>query len=425
MRQPLRNFPALWREILFVFFAALVARGIRAQSAPQVPVPWNDAAQSLAEKIASTVTIAHTLTITSVTDVSTGAPIDLQWLRQSVESETTTQGGRLVQFAMGSTGAVAADAQVQISVSHNVNGYLLIAQITLGGTKQIVVAPVAATQVVPGPPAAAPLLQRRIVWQQADPILDFVEGAPDSSHTLWYILEPDRLSAYEFNDGSQILHVEQEFSRLYTSRDARGRLTLTDPTHVTAWVAAVRCDGTWNPGFSLNCSPNVGQEWPMGTVNWAFDPSHNYFSGAVTLSAGIVTHYPPFYSAAFPPNATGGSASRWILAGLNGQALFFTGSAEPAAAFFGWGSDIVSLNPACGHSWQVLVSGAGDWTEPDRVQLYQIGDNQASAVGEPLQFPGPILSLWPSADFQSARVVFHNLQTGMYEASILSIGCGN
>ena len=73
----------------------------------------------------------------------------------------------------------------------------------------------------------------------------------------------------------------------------------------------------------------------------------------------------------------------------------------------------------------MLVTGAGDWTGPDRIQLYQIADKQANAVGEPLQFPGPILSLWPSADFQSARVVVHDLQTGMYEASIVSIGCGN
>lgn len=425
MRQSLQKFPAFWREILLVIFAALAANSARAQAAPQVPVQWSDAAHDLAEKIASTVTSAHTLTVATVADVSAGAPVDLQWLRRSVESEVTAQGGRLVPFALGSTGAAPADAQVQITVSHDVNGYLLVAQIALGNTKQIVVAPVAAAPIAPGPPAAAPVLQRKIVWQQSDPILDFAEGSPDSSHTLWYILQPDRLSAYEFTGASQILRVDQQFSRLYTSRDPRGRLTLTDPTHVTAWVAAVRCDGTWNPGFSLNCSPNSGDGWPVGSVSWAFDPSHNYFSGAITLSQGLVTHYPPFYSAAFLPNASGGSASRWILAGLNGQALLFTGSADPSAAFFGWGSDVVSLNSACGHSWQVLVTGAGDWNEPDSIQLYQIADKQADAVGEPLQFPGPVLSLWPADDFDSARVVFHNLQTGMYEASIVSIGCSN
>ncbi|MGA9882174.1 MAG: hypothetical protein WBQ34_00495 [Candidatus Acidiferrales bacterium] len=425
MRQSLRTFSGFWRAILLVSCIALTARFTPGQSVSTAPVPWTDAANSLAEKIASTVTTAHTLTITSVTGVSAGAPIDLSWLRRSIESEISAEGGRLFQNALGSAAPAPVDAQVQIAVSHNVNGYVLVAQITLRGSKQIVVAPVASVQSAPGPPGAVPVLQLKIVWQQTEPILDFAEGSPDSSHTLWYILEPDSLSAYEFSGESQILEVDQQFSRLYTSRDARGRLALTDPTHVTAWVAAVHCDGTWNPGFSLNCSPNVGQQWPAGTVNWAYDPSHNYFTGAVTLSAGIVSHYPPFYSAAFPPAASGGSASRWILAGLNGQALLFTGSAQASATFFDWGSDIVSLNSACGHSWQVLVAGPGDWTKPDGIQLYQIADRQATAVGEPLQFPGPILSLWPSADAQSARVVFRNLQTGMYEASILSVGCSN
>lgn len=425
MTQALGKFSAFLRAILLVSCIALAAICARAQSASTVPVPWTDAANSLAEKITSTVTTSHTLTITTVTDVSAGAPVDLSWLRHTIESEITTQGGRLFQNVLGSAGPAPVDAQVQIAISHNINGYLLVAQIALGGSKQIVVAPVAGTQSVPGSPGPVPELRQRVVWQQTDPILDFAEGSPDSSHTLWYILEPDRLSAYEFSGASQILEVDQHFSRLYTSRDARGRLALTDATHVTAWVAAVHCDGTWNPGFSLSCSPNIGQQWPVGTVNWAYEPSRNFFTGAVTLSAGVVTHYPPFYSAAFPPSASGGSASRWILAGLSGPALLFTGSAQASATFFDWGSDIVSLNSACGQSWQVLVTGPGDWTEPDRIQMYQIADRQATAIGEPLQFPGPILTLWPSADSQSARVVFRNLQTGMYEASILSVGCSN
>jgi hypothetical protein len=425
MQQPLRKFSVIVRAILLVLCVALASESARAQSGSQPPVPWSNAAHSLAEKIVDVVTTAHTLAITGVSDISAGAPVDLSWLRQAVQSEITSEGGRLIQSVFGSTSPAPADAQVAIAVSHNVEGYLLVAEIDLDGNKQIVVAPVAATPILPGPPGAQPVLQRKIVWQQSDPILDFAEAAPDPGHTLWYILEPNRLSAYEFEGASQILHTDETFSRLYTSRDSRGRLALIDPTHVTAWVAAVQCQGTWNPGFSLNCAPNVGQQWPMGTVNWTYDPSHNYFNGAVTLSAGVVTKYPPYYSAAFPPGASGGSTSRWIVAGLNGQALLFTGSAEASAAFFGWGSDILSLNSACGPAWQVLVTGSGDWTDPDRIQLYQIADRQATAVGEPLQFPGPIVSLWPSPDNQSARVVFRNLQTGMYEASLVSVSCSN
>jgi hypothetical protein len=425
MGQLLRNFSGCGRAIVLVFCLAFTVKFVRAQAASQAPVAWSDAAHSLAQQITSVVTVAHTLAITNVTDVSgAGAPVDLSWLRQAVESEITTDGGRVLPTAAGAAVPVSADALVQIAVSHDVNGYVLVASIALGDSRQIAVAPVAVTQPAPGPPGAAPVLQRKIVWQETDPILDFAEGSPDSSHTLWYILQPDRLSAYEFDGASQILRVEQQFSRLYTSRDSRGRLALTDATHVTALVAAVRCDGTWNPGFSLTCSPNVGQLWSMGNVAWAYDPTHNYFTGAVTLASNLVAHYPPFYSAAIPPSGAG-NTSRWVLAGLNGQALLFTGSAASSSAFSGWGSDILSLNSVCGPGWQVLVTGPGDWTVPDRIQLYRIAGREATAVGEPLQFPGPISTMWPSADGQSARVVFHNLQTGMYEASIVSVSCSN
>jgi hypothetical protein len=417
-----RNISLFLRAIVVACCVVLAAESAHSQSRAELPVAWSNAAHSLAEKIAEDVASGHTLTIVDVKDITGGAPVDLAGLRQAVQSEILSEGGRLVTSPQGSPPA-AADAQVQITVSHDATGYLLVAAISLGGSTQAATAAVAATQITPGPPAPAPVLQRKIVWQQAEPFTDFAEGAPDSDHTLWYILQPDRLVAYEYSGNSQILQDDRPFSRLYTSRDPRGRLNLTDATHVTAWIAAARCDGTWNPGFSLNCAPNVGQQWPMGTASWTYDPVHNYFSGAVTLSSNLMVHYPPFYSAAFSSGSSGGSPSRWILAGLDGQSQLFAGSAQPVATFSGWGSDIVSVASACGPSWQVLVTGPGDWTEPDRIQLYEISGQQATAVGEPLRFPGPILSLWPSADGQSARVVSRNLQTGTYEASIVSVSC--
>jgi hypothetical protein len=256
MRQPLPSFSAFGRVVLIVLGIALSAISTCAQATSPAPNPWTDAAHSLAEKIVSAVTTAHSLAITSVTDVSAKAPVDIVWLRHSVESEITTEGGRLVQPAEGSASPAAADAQVQIAVSHNVKGYLLVANIAIGGSTQMVVAPVAVTQPAPGPPGAAPLLQRKIVWQQADPIIDFAEGSPDSTHTLWYILQPDRLSAYEFSGASQILRVDQQFSLLYTSRDSRGRLALTDPTHVTAWVGKLGVRS--HAQFLHRCSHFVG-----------------------------------------------------------------------------------------------------------------------------------------------------------------------
>ncbi len=78
----------------------------------------------------------------------------------------------------------------------------------------------------------------------------------------------------------------------------------------------------------------------------------------------------------------------------------------------------------CGSGPLTLGTGPGDWTEPDFIQAY--GDkNQKDPIAQPIQFPGPILALWPSEDGKTARVVSRNLQTGAYEASIVSVSCGD
>jgi len=84
----------------------------------------------------------------------------------------------------------------------------------------------------------------------------------------------------------------------------------------------------------------------------------------------------------------------------------------------------VSLAAACGIGPLTVVSGPGDWTEPDFIQAFGL-KNQAGAVSEKILVPGPILALWASEDGKSARVVSRNLQTGAYEASIVSVSCGD
>jgi len=81
------------------------------------------------------------------------------------------------------------------------------------------------------------------------------------------------------------------------------------------------------------------------------------------------------------------------------------------------------LTSACGGSL-TLSSGPGDWTEPDFVQAYA-DKNRQDAVGQPVQFPGPIFALWVEEDGKSARAVSRNLQTGKYEASIVSVSCSD
>ncbi len=418
MRIPLRIYGLFLPTIVLALLAASFAIPSSAQS--PLPQPWTEAVISLAVKIATAVTPSRTMSV-DVRDITAGAPVDPAAVRQALETEIATQGGRTVPISADP----AADVAVRVTISQDVAGYLLVAEIPLADKSQAAIVPVSAAATAPFQPSPQPILHRKIVWQQSNPIVDFGQ-AVNASQTVWYILEPDRLLVHEFNGADEVLQVARSISRLYTSRDPRGRIAITDPTHVTAWMAAARCDGAWTPSFSIDCTANVDEQWPMPSANWTFDPSQNNFTGVLTLSNSLTVRLPAFYSAASPlSQVTGGSGSRWLVAGLDGRAQLFSGATGASTYFNGWGSDIVSIAPACGSSWQLLVTGAGDWTQSDHIQLYQVDGDHASALGQPLDVPGPILTMWPSDDGKSARVVSRNLQTGMYEASIVSPSCGD
>jgi hypothetical protein len=372
---------------------------------------------TLAQKIAAALGPGHSFSL-DVRDVSATAPVDLGNVRQTLEDDIALRGIHSVP--------APEDAQVQVTISQNLAGFVLVAEISRGDAQQVAVVPVADTEELPPQPGPEPGIQRKIIWQQAVPLLDFALVPADSRRVLWYFLEPDRLVAYEFDDGAQVLRDAQPVSRRYTSRDLRGHLVVTDAMHVSAFTGGERCDAAWNPSFSVECRENAGQQWPIGTVSWTSNPSRNFFSGSVTFSNDLQAKFPAFFSSASPsPETTGLSSSRRIVAGLDGQTQLFVGSAEPASNFEGWGSDIVSIASGCGSAWQVLVTGAGDWTEKDQIQLYEIRDRGAAAIGQPMELSGPILALWPGDDGKSTRVVSRNLESGMYEASIVLVSCGN
>jgi len=372
---------------------------------------------SLAQEIAVALGSLHSFSL-DVKDVSASAPVELAGVRQTLEDDITLRGDRSV--------AAPADVQVQVTISQTAAGFVLVAEIHRGDAQQVALVSVANTEELPPQPSPEPGIQRKIIWQQATPILDFAQVPADSRRTLWYFLEPDRLVVYEFDDGAQVLREAQPISRRYTSRDLRGHLVVADAMNVSAFTGGVRCDASWNPSFSVECRENAGQQWPMGTVSWTSNPSRNYFSGSVTFSNDLQAKFPPFFSSASPsPETTGLSSSRRIVAGLDGQTQLFVGAAEPASAFNGWGSDIVPIESGCGSEWQVLATGAGDWTQKDQIQLYEIRDRKTIAVGQPMDLPGPILALWPVGDGKSARVISRSIESGLYEASIVSISCGN
>jgi hypothetical protein len=98
----------------------------------------------------------------------------------------------------------------------------------------------------------------------------------------------------------------------------------------------------------------------------------------------------------------------------------------PAPPHPEWGSQIREIQSHCGSGAQFLVTGPGDYTQTDFIQLFGPDLTQHRPTGKPLSnqlaFAGPVMDL--HADGTGARAVVRNLETGSYEAHRISIECG-
>ncbi len=74
-----------------------------------------------------------------------------------------------------------------------------------------------------------------------------------------------------------------------------------------------------------------------------------------------------------------------------------------------------------GPGW--FVTGTGDDTQPDSVQMMESRTPDPIVVSNQLEFPGPIVDIHYDSNDPSARAIVRNLRTGNYEAYHLSISC--
>lgn len=254
-----------------------------------------------------------------------------------------------------------SETKVRVTASEDPTRYLLIAQ--MGGDIDIV-----SWNRPPRPATEYRLsIQRAAVWEQRDPILD-VKLTDGASSML--VLEPGRLVEYTKKDGAwQMDHAINPAPKTPVSRDPRGQIG--------------------------------GDE----TERWV--PGRNYIDGG---ERGY------FYTKAETATGT-------LLAGIDGRTRLFGQRPEPLMAIDNWGSDIAAIESDCGTKKQVLVTAPITDESPDHLQAFEVSAALYSPVSEPLALPGPVTALWPSESPNQVTLVVHNSQTGMYEASRLSIAC--
>jgi hypothetical protein len=344
------------RAIITLALFAFVVWSSEAQSAAQIPAEWNKALESLADKIAAAAKPAKTFSL-SVKNISSLSGTNGASLREELVADLATRKFRITEKR-------PADAQLQLTLSESADDYVWVAEIRRGDAREVVMISVA-RDVVEKPNSAGPSisLQRKTIWEQGEKILDFglVPEAGTDGGSILVVLEPDKLSFYEYRSGEWQLTRGVAIGRARpVQRDARGRIDLPAGR---AEVPDAECSGNFQHPETVTCS-----------------------GAAAAHDAAFVT-----------------------------KPIFMQGRTV---------DNYVSLAPACGTGPLTLVTGSGDWTEPDFIQASG-PKNQAEAVSEKVEFTGPILALWASEDGKSARAVSRNLQTGEYEASIVSVSCGD
>lgn len=399
--------------------ATSVPAAAAAQNA--MPQEWTEAVRSLARKIKEAMGSSRSMTlefqnISSISDANAAAIQSA--MRDALSREH-------LEFSA----AVNNEAvKVRVTLSEDHTDYIGAAEIQKGDSRKVALVSVTKP---PSPNLGltpAPALQKRVVFQQAAPILDFEieQPLPNSNDGLEFrdVLTPTGLLRYQFQ-GDRLQLQLPDFAPVRitarNSRDVRGRILRSGSQEIRYFIGGALCVA----GPVSNCSDNTILGWPINPkgVSWgaAYQAGRNYFQSSGIYSGEVRMTFPAFYSAAVLES---GRETIFVLAALEGKALLFT-SPVPSATFAGWGDDIVSLGQGCDTRQQILVTGTGDWTKPDSLQLYELDADRATSAGQPLQFSGPITALWPGDDGKSARVVSRDITTGEYEASIVTVVCNN
>lgn len=336
---------------------------------------YADAAKQLTGRIATIVPQASTLEL-SIENRSSLAAGEVDALRSLIEADLRAAG-----VAIG-----GSDVKLPITISEDPSQFLIVAQ----AGEQVIIA-----SWKKPPPAAieyAMTIHREPVFEQQAPILDLM--LTDNGAGM-LVLEPERVAQYSRNGAQwQLVHATTITPSRPMPRDPRGRL-----------LPAV-ASGAGKSGFAVSEPGRNDSGQERFPYHWF--AGRNYFEGGDRGD---------FYTAANTPGGT-------VLAGIDGRARLYGSRPEPLLTINDWGSDVAVITSACGSKTQVLATAPTTDGAADRLQAFEFTASAYTPASEPVLAAGPITALWTAESPDQVTMVVHDRQTGMYEASRLSIRCG-
>jgi hypothetical protein len=354
-----------------------------------------------------------------------GEPVSVAWRNISSLSSSELERARgAFEIAVRETGArvseVAPVAEARITLGESATQYLLVEEIRKGDDRQVWIAAWKRTEPAAAAVTAAGIvLDKKLVWEQSEPILDVVfPGA------AMLVLSPSKVALYVRPNGQwePRQSIPLALPRPWP-RDPRAHLRLNG-TNFQAYLPGMTCSGAADAGLTMEC--RAGDEpWVLESGSRAlflanFTPARNHFDGRIVTQAGLRKTVAGFFSGASVEEQ---GRQTWLLAMVDGRTQIFDSAFEPAGSIASWGSDIAGTEARCGGGFPVLATKAGDPGEPDAIRAFSVVNRVPTPLTAPVEFPGPVTALW-SSGANGVTAVARDLATGKYLAYVLTVVCG-
>jgi hypothetical protein len=365
----------------------------------------NAAARELARKTAAFAGRGEQVTA-MWRNVSSLSSSEFAQARAAFEAALKESAGRVTD------GAAVVEARFTLSENRTQN--LLVEEIRRGEERQVWIASWNRRGAI-APTAAGITLDKKLVWEQEEVILDVAFAAGGM-----LVLSPSKIAFVKSAAPAQTAALPA--GRVWP-RDVRGHVRTAGATF-QVYLPGMMCSGGVEPNVTIDCHATE-EAWMLesgsrGLMAATFVGARNYFDGRVTPQSGARRTVAPFYSAASVEEQ---GRTLWLLAMVDGRVQIFDGAMQPAGTLgVAWGSDIAGTDARCGGGTQVLATRPGDAGGSDAVQAFGIADRAAAPLTSAAEFPGPVAALW-SKGGTSAVAIVKNASTGKYEAYTINVVC--
>lgn len=338
------------------------AKGRQAANAP--PADWDTAVRELVDRVAGLLAPPARIDL-AVNNVSSLSPDDVATIGERLKAELTKRHCLLA-------GAQPPDVNLTVTLSEGAEGYLIVAQVRREASEpaqQVAMVSVSRAAKKAERAGGVSLALTRI-WGQSGAILDFaLPAVAAGAAPEMIVLERGRLAFYSRQQDQWQL----------------GQAVAITPTR--SWLRAEQ-------GHI-----DISQGLAMGSAGLPGIECKGDFTNPQTIHCGFVSQ----------------DTQAWI----QGDA------AVPKELDIG--GEVASVGLECDGRPVMLATGKGDWTQPDSIQAYEVdttGRTAAVLTGSPVDFAGPVTSLWATGASGVARAVVHNLKSGNYEAWVVTASCG-